>query len=196
MKTISSYYSALNKSAHCCTFEMTVHHHLLIAWIALQNVPHYSVCSNCWGTAWGLQRKRTKTKASFMMLAGCLCGWLKSLETLEGNPPDLQRDSTVGSVGRLLVCTDCIPYITTPVNRPAHINTASPTNMDGQVAISNQVVLHVYFMDHNIVQCDYFMQCTTWWKINGPRSPDWLGLRLCTSRCFLLSRSLWCTFNL
>lgn len=67
-----------------------------------------------------------------MMLAVCLCGWLKSLETPEGNPPDLQRDSTVGSVGRLLVWTACIPYNTTPVNRPAHINTALPTAMDEQ----------------------------------------------------------------
>lgn len=64
------------------------------------------------------------------MLAVCLCGWLKSLETPEGNPPNLQRDSTAGGVGTLLVWTACIPYNTTPDNRPAHTNTASPTSMD------------------------------------------------------------------
>lgn len=174
---------------------MTVHLHPLIAWIALQNVPHYSVCSHCRGTAWGLSRKRAKTKASFMMLAGCLCGWLKSLETLEGNSPDLQRDSTEGSVGRLLVCTDCIPYITTPVNRPTHINTF--THHFGWASSDFKPgVLRVYFMGHNVAQCDYFMQCTTWWKINGPKSADWLGLGLYTTRCFLLALCLLCTFNL
>ena len=64
-------------------------------------------------------KKRGSTKASLMKPAVCLCGWLKSLETPEGNPPDLQRDSTVGRVGRLLVWTDCIPYSTTLANRAA-----------------------------------------------------------------------------
>ncbi len=37
-----------------------------------------------------------------MLLAVCLCGWLKSLGTPEGNPANLQRDSAAGSVGTLL----------------------------------------------------------------------------------------------
>lgn len=69
---------------------------------------------------------------SLMMLALYLCGGLKSLETPEGNLLDLQRDIAAGSVGRLLVLTACIPYNTIPVNRPAHIKTASPTTLDEQ----------------------------------------------------------------
>lgn len=57
-----------------------------------------------------------------MPSALCLCGSLKSLETPEGNPTDLQRDGAVGSVGTPLVWTACIPSNTTPFNSPPQSN--------------------------------------------------------------------------
>lgn len=69
----------------------------------------------------------------FTVAAQCLCTSLKSLETPEGNPADLQRDGAAGSVGTLLVWTACIPSYTTPANRPARTNTGSSATGDERV---------------------------------------------------------------
>lgn len=58
--------------------------------------------SRCGGTS-------SKTRASLMKLAFCLCGRLKSLQTPEGKSTRPSKGRRSGRVGRLLVWTACIP---------------------------------------------------------------------------------------